>query len=73
MEMTTPEIRLGSMRVVFQEGRRFVFSDAHRAHCSVEIDDADVPDLLVFLHQWSRVLGQHQIEIKPLAPNGAGS
>jgi hypothetical protein len=64
--MISPEIRLGSTRVIFVEGRRFLFEDAHRSQYRVEIDDADVPELIQFLHESSRIMGQRHVEIRPI-------
>ena len=53
-----PEIRLGSTLVTFEHDRRFVFRDVHRPDARTTIDDADVAELILFLHKWSKRAAQ---------------
>ncbi len=61
-----PELRLGSAVVSFLYGRRFVFKDVYDPTRVVTIDDADVADLLLFLHGWSKLAGERlEVVLRP--------
>ena len=57
-----PEIRLGGTSITY-EGRAFVFRDVHSPEPLLNIEDADVADLILFLYRYSkRAQGQVRVE-----------
>jgi len=65
--MPTPEIRLGGVKVVFNDGRHLQIEDCHDPSKHVTIDDKDLVDFIAFLHQHSPTLTR----LKTMSPKPA--
>jgi hypothetical protein len=63
---TPPTLRLGNVVVTSLNGRRFIFQDAQNPQNTLMVEDADLVDLIVFLHQHSaRAARAMNIEVPP--------